>query len=169
MTATQQENAVPNDGENTETSSERRPTCSVSAGRLQHDRGDINASYSADRIASGQPVRKPFQHDGTLWVCTGISGSGLTASGSTEHEAYRLIPVRAFEGKPTSYSERTGTADAAETARHDPKGFYHGIVVKFTGEALVLRGPPLRFVPSNAPLRPGADPEPPEPEQLGLF
>lgn len=169
MTATQQENGVPNDGENTETSSERRPTCSVSAARLQHDRGDINASYSADRIAYGQPVRKPFQHDRTLWVCTSITGSGLTASGSTEHEAYRLIPVRAFEGKPTSYSERTGTADAAETARHDRKGFYHGMVVKLAGEALVLRGPPLRFVPSNAPLRPGADPEPPEPEQLGLF
>jgi hypothetical protein len=169
MTATQHLNAVPNDGENTETSSERRTTCSVSAARLRHDRGDINASYSADRIASGQPVRKPFQHDGALWVCTGITGSGLTASGSTEHEAYRVVPVRAFEGKPASYSERTGTADSAEAARHDPKGFYHGMVVKLAGEALVLRGPPMRFVASNAPLRPGADPEPPEPEQLGLF
>jgi len=169
MTATQQANGVPYDADNTETPPERSPNCAVHAARLQHDRGDINASYSADRIASGLPVRKPFQHDGTLWVCTSITGSGLTASGSTEHEAYRLIPVRAFDGKPTSYSEKTGTADAAEAARSDPKGFYHGMVVKLAGEAHVLRGPPLKFVPSNAPSRPGADPEPREPEQLGLF
>ena len=65
-----------------------RPTCAVNGTRLQFDRGDISESYSADRIASGQPVRKPFQHDGGLWICTGITGSGLTVSGNTEHEAY---------------------------------------------------------------------------------
>jgi len=147
----------------------------LTSGKFDHGRnrdigeGDINASYSADRIASGETIRKPFQHDGSLWVCTSITGAGLTASGSTEHEAYRLLPARLFNGTPTTYSARTSTGDAAEAARHDPNGFYHGVAVKFAREAFVLCGPPQRFVPANSPARPGHEPEPPEPEQLGLF
>jgi len=166
MTQLRQPDAVPNDDSNAELA---RPTCAVNAARLQHDKGDINASYSADRIASGQPVRKPFQNDGSLWVCTSITGSGLTVSGSTEHEAHRLISERIFEGKPTTYRTRISSGELAEVARNDRNGFYHGITVKFGRESFVLCGPPLRFVPANSPARPGADPEPPEPVQLGLF
>jgi len=166
MTQLQQADEVPNDDSNTELA---RPTCAVNAARLQHDKGDINASYSADRIASGQPVRKPFRHDGSLWVCTSITGSGLTVSGSTEHEAYRLIPERLFEGKPPTYRTRIRTGELAEAARNDPNGFYHAVAVKCGRESFVLCGPPLRFVPANSPARPGADLEPTEPVQLGLF
>lgn len=34
--------------------------------------GDIHASYSADRIAMSNAVRRPFQHAGARWVCVGI-------------------------------------------------------------------------------------------------
>ncbi len=147
----------------------------LASGRFDHGRnrdigeGDINASYSADRIASAEPIRKPFQHDGSLWICTSVTSTGLTASGSTEHEAYRLLPARLFNGTPTTYSAKTSTVAAAEAARNDPNGFYHGVAVKFAREAFILCGPPLRFIPANAPSRPGAAPERPEPEQLALF
>jgi hypothetical protein len=153
----------------TEEPTEPHPTCAVRAARLEHDRGDINDSYSADRIASGQPIRKPFQHDGGLWICTSITGSGLTVSGSTEHEAYRIMPERAFTGTPTTYGEKIGTGEAAEAARKDPNGFYHGIAVKHGRETFVLCGPPLSFVPEEAPTRPDWEPDGPEPLQLSLF
>jgi hypothetical protein len=140
----------------TEKPFEQRPTCAVNSTRLQYDSGDISESYSADRIASGRPVRKPFQHDGELWICTSITGPGLTVSGDTEHEAYRLIPERMFSGTPTTYAARTGTFEMAETARNDPSGFYHGVAVKYGRDMFVLSGPPLRVVPeevATAPLQ----------------
>jgi len=144
-------------------------TRAVSAARLQYDGGDINVSYSADRIASGQPVRRPFRHDGAFWICTSITGSGLTASGSTEHEAYRLVPARLFTGTPTTYGARTGNFDLAEAARNDPNGFYHGLIAKLGREMFVLSGPPLRFVPIEIPARPDAEQDSPGPSQLSLF
>ena len=143
----------------TEEPVEQRPTCAVNGTRLQYDSGDISESYSADRIASGQPVRRPFQHDGLLWICTSITGSGLTVSGNTEHEAYRLIPEHMFSGAPTTYAARTGTFEAAETARTDPEGFYHGVTVRHGRETFVLCGPPLRFVAEEvATLRNRSEP-----------
>jgi hypothetical protein len=118
-----------------------------------------DASYSADRIAYGKPVRTPFLHNGEIWVCTGISGSALTESGATEHEAYRIVPAALFDGTATTYSDRTGTAEAAEAGRNDPLGFYHGIAASHSGETFVLCGPPVRF----------AAEEEQEPAQLSLF
>ena len=65
--------------------------------------GDIHASYSADVIASNGRVRKPFTWKGDLYVCTSITGSALTGSGMSEHEAYRMVPMKLFTGtsKPT--------------------------------------------------------------------
>jgi hypothetical protein len=131
---------------------------------------DIKEAYSADRIASGQPVRKPFQHNGALWICTSITGSGLTASGSTEYEAYRLMPERLFDGMPTTYGTKIGTDEMADAARSDPTGFYHGVAVKYGREPFVLCGPPLRLVPEEVAPRPEAVPNAPaKPVQLSLF
>lgn len=132
----------------TEMPTDQRATWAVNAARLQHGGGDINESYSADRIASGQPVQKPFQHDGASWICTSITGSGLTSSGSWEHEAYRILPERMFIGSPTTYGTRTRTFETAK-ARNDPNGFYHGVAVKHGRAPFVLCGPPLRFVPEE--------------------
>jgi hypothetical protein len=140
-----------------------RELCSVPAARLG-ERGDIDLSYSADLIATNERVRRPFQHLGEFWVCTSITGWGLTRSGYREHEAYRLTPERMFIGVPTTYRAKTGAADAAEAARNDPFGFYHGMAVKHGSEAFVLSGPPVRFI---GPSRP--EPESPEPMQLTLF
>ena len=49
--------------------------------------GDISASYSADRIGSEEPVRKPFCWQGGLWVCVSIAGR----VGELRAEAYRLV------------------------------------------------------------------------------
>lgn len=144
----------------------QRELCPVPAVRLAN-RGDINRSYSADLIATSGRVRKPFSHLSKLWVCTSISGSGLTQSGDREHEAYRLAPEHMFIGLPTTYRAKTGTAEAAEAARNDPYGFYHGVAVRHGSEAFIMSGPPLRFVEDNAPSRP--KPNTPEPTQLKLF
>ena len=153
----------------TEKPVEQRPMCALNATRLHYDSGDISESYSADRIASGQPVRKPFQHDGALWICTSITGSGLTVSGTTEHEAYRIMPERMFTGTPTTYGTKIGTDDTAEAARNDPDGFYHGVTVKHGHETFVLCGPPLRFVPEEVATPPEQGRKAPGPLQLDLF
>lgn len=111
--------------------------------------GDIHASYSADRIGMGQPVRKPFTWKGASWVCVSFRYDG----GEVFAETYRLVLPLAFEGAPASYHAKT--ADG-ETARADPNGFYHGMSVRHAGQDYVLCGPPLVFVPG-------------ETEQLSLF
>ena len=150
----------------------------VDARRLQygtwsHDKereentGDIRGSYSADIIAMEGRVRKPFEWRGSLCICTGSAGSALTGSGREEHEAYLLVPLRMFEGTPTTYREKTGTADAAEAARNDPLGFYNAMAVVCGKEKYVLCGPELRFVAIREPGRP--DSQPATPSQLNLF
>lgn len=110
--------------------------------------GDISASYSADRIGMGQPVRKPFTWQGGLWVCVGKDHRN---GGSAE--AYRLMHPMMYDGLPVTYAGKTRDGDAA---RADPKGFYHGMIVKHAGAAFVLCGPPATFVPGQT-------------EQLSLF
>jgi hypothetical protein len=144
----------------------KRELCSVPAARLD-ERGDIYRSYSADLIATSGRVRKPFSHLGQFWICTSISGKSLTESGDREHESYRLAPESAFVGMPPNYDIRTGTAPAAEAARNDPYGFYHGIAVTHGSEAFVMCGPPLRFIADKTPSRP--KPDAAEPMQLKLF
>jgi|SRR5579872_2143014 len=107
--------------------------------------GDIAASYSADRIGMGEPLRKPFEWKGSLWVC--VSRRGDSA------EAYRLMHPQAFSGTPLTYREKAMDGDAA---RNDPNGFYHGMLVKHAGKPFVLSGPPALLVPG-------------EPEQMDLF
>lgn|GEM_PF-1099491 len=104
--------------------------------------GDIRASYSADRIGLGKPVRRPFIFRGRPWVCTGcVGGVSLTA------QAYQLISQKAFVGQPQSYSEKTRDAAAA---RSDPRGFYHGIMTQHRGKPCVLSGPPASFIAGAA-------------------
>jgi hypothetical protein len=112
--------------------------------------GDINASYSADRIGMGQPIRRPFAWRGGLWVYVGGSSRGKATISA---EAYRLTHPSVFDGELTTYREKTMDGDAA---RGDPKGFYHGMSVKHGGADFVLCGPPVTFIPGQT-------------EQLSLF
>lgn len=101
--------------------------------------GDISASYSADRIGMGRPVRKPFEYRGSFWLCIGSGRrEGIEAA-----EAYRLVSAQRFIGTPTNYREKLVDSDAA---RADPDGFYHGMTVKHAGQAMVLCGPPVQFI-----------------------
>ncbi len=97
--------------------------------------GDIRASYSADRIGMGQPIRKPFRYSDELWVCV---GTGLAGA-----EAYRLVHPSLYSGTPHSYHDRCRDGDRA---RGDRAGFYDGIVVRHSGRELVMAGPPVTFV-----------------------
>lgn len=103
--------------------------------------GDIPASYSGDRIALGQPVRKPFRLGRELWLTIALSNHGASA--------YRLCPMRVFNGTPTTYRDKSGTAECVEAARNDPDGFYHRMTVKHGGEEFVLCGPEVQFVASQ--------------------
>lgn len=111
--------------------------------------GDIAASYSAERIGMNQPVRKPFNWKGSLWVCVSMT----FLSGSRSAEAYRLTRKELFNGTPVTYADKTADADAA---RADPNGFYHGMTVRHGGQTFVLCGPPATLVPGAS-------------EQLDLF
>jgi hypothetical protein len=104
--------------------------------------GDISASYSADRIGMGEPVRKPFEWNGGLWVCVGIRH----CSGQEIAEAYRLVHPQMYDGRPLTYAARFMNAEAA---RADPAGFYHGMSAKHGGAAYVLCGPPVTFAPGE--------------------
>jgi hypothetical protein len=101
-------------------------------------------------------------------VCTGISGAGLTESGTQEHEAYRIVTARMFTGTMKSYREKTARAEDVETERNDPIGFYHGMTIMHGGEKLILCVPPIRFTAEKSPERPnGGSSE--ESMQLTLF
>jgi len=97
--------------------------------------GDIRASYSADRIGMGQPIRKPFRYCGELWVCVG--------TGPSDAEAYRLLHSSLYDGTARSYHDRCRDGDRA---RVDQAGFYDGIIVRHAGRELVMAGPPTTFV-----------------------
>lgn len=97
--------------------------------------GDIRASYSADRIGMGQPVRKPFRYAGELWVCVGSGPAGA--------EAYRLVHPSIYGGAARSYHDRCRDGDRT---RCNPAGFYDGITVRHAGRELVMAGPPATFV-----------------------
>lgn len=105
------------------------------ASEKQIGEGDIRASYSADRIGMGQPIRKPFRYCGELWTCVGTSPSGA--------EAYRLVQRSVYGGTARSYYDRCRDGDRA---RSDQAGFYDGISVRYAGLELVMAGPPVTFV-----------------------
>lgn len=105
------------------------------ASEKQIGEGDIRASYSADRIGMGQPIRKPFRYGGELWVCVGTGPSGA--------EAYRLVHTSVYRGTARSYHERCSDGDRA---RGDEAGFYDGITVRHAGREFVMAGPPATFV-----------------------
>jgi hypothetical protein len=100
--------------------------------------GDIPASYSGDCIAMGQPVRKPFRMDGEMWVTIALCNHGA--------RAYRLCPLRIFNGIPTNYRHKTGSAELADAARNDPNGFYDRMTVRHGGLEFVLCGPEVQIV-----------------------
>lgn len=116
----------------------------LQSGSWSHDlnrtigEGDIAASYSADRIGMGKPIRRPFLHEGARWVCVGRRGD-------REATTYRLIHEAQFEGVSMSYTQKTH-AECIDDARSDPMGFYHGMLVRAGQEQLVLCGPPVRFI-----------------------
>ena len=111
--------------------------------------GDIFASYSADKIAYGQSLRRPFEWQGSLWVNVGNAiGSGIDSA-----QAYRLVSPEQFDGQPVSYAQKVIDGDAART---DANGFYHSMIVYRGGHSLVLCGPPVIFIPGQS-------------EQLDLF
>jgi len=107
--------------------------------------GDVAASYSADRIAEGKPIRKPFEWRGETWVKT--SGCGDSAT------VYRVVDPGLFPGAAKTYDERVSDGDAS---RADPNGFDHCVTVRYGKRDWVLCGPPVVLVPGKT-------------EQLELF
>ena len=104
--------------------------------------GDIVGSYSGDRICEGRPIRPPFHWRGGMWAC--VSTWGNLAS------AYRLTPLASYTADATTYSTRVGASlEAAEAARNDPNGFYHGVTVTHGGQSFVMTGPEVTFAPGD--------------------
>lgn len=120
----------------------------LSAGRRCHKadktlgEGDIHASYSADRIGMGKPVRRPFIWKNAPHVCVSMRHCGDTVCA----EAYRLVHASQFGAAPTSYAQKLTDPDAA---RADPQGFYHGMAVSCGSNTLILCGPPVLFAPGK--------------------
>ena len=146
--------------------SNRLAFCDWSSGTCRGE-GDIHASYSADRIAEGKPIRKPFEFDGSLWVCVSAAGKELTGSGDHELKAYRLMPPQVFKGESTTYAGRCNVNDG-DDARNDPMGFYNGVRISCGCQAYILNGPPEVFIAGTEPERPARISKP-EAGQLSLF
>ena len=106
------------------------PPCTKTLGEA-----DISASYSADRIAYSQPVRKPFSWRGGLWISV---GTGHRPGEPFSAEAYRLAHPSMFSGTQVTYAQKTADAEAA---RADPNGFYHGMSVKHAGAVCLIMSP----------------------------
>ena len=75
----------------------------------QIGKGDISGSYSADRIGMGKPVRKPFLWKGAPHVCVGMRYHGETMAA----EAYRLVPLRLFDGEANDLCRKAQTTRRA--------------------------------------------------------
>lgn len=120
----------------------------LASGRWDHKlnrqigQGDIYASYSAERIAYGQPVRRPFIWKGALRISVG----NAIPHGPDSAQTYRLGLPEQLGVTPQTYREKTLTGEAA---RRDPNGFYHGMLVRHGGRDMVLIGPPVVFVPGE--------------------
>jgi len=130
--------------EDGDTAGEERQIIYVDPSRLEHKywkgkliQGDIDASYSADRIAvpGKEKIKKPFEHDGVLYICT---GSGYF-DGEPEADAWRVVPKAEYQGETRSYGGGV-------------RG-YEGILVKQGRDEYVLTGPKVIFRPNTA--RPG--------------
>jgi len=95
-------------------------------------RGDINAAYSADRIAM-QGTCKTFVHDGELYTNVG---------GCLGCKAYRLVERKHYRGElqPHKYGERDRTEMWA-----DELGTYNGLLVKSGKTQYVMVGPEIHF------------------------
>ena len=96
-------------------------------------RGDIVGAYSADKIAFDEPVRRPFKWQGAGWIAVSIDYRDSTV------EAHKLVAPGAFQGTPVTYAKKVGRD--GEAARHDPRGFYHGMLVKRGSGFVVVSGP----------------------------
>lgn len=116
--------------------------------------GDINASYSADKIPEGK-IRRPFKFEGSLWITVSLSG----LHGLDEASAYRIVQEKSFPRPTTTYAIKTRQGDEC---RADSNGFYDAMAIACGSERYVLAGPPVRFVAER-------EPSPPEPSQLSLF
>jgi hypothetical protein len=129
--------------------------------------GDIMGSFSADRIAEGKPVRKPFQFQDSLWVCTGAFWSGEAIS-KDEAYAYRLVPKESFNGNAGSYEEMSlKEYDPDAPPIENPAGLYDGMIVRFRSKDCVLCGPETTF--KVDPEQSGTGAEPGREVQLKLF
>lgn len=109
----------------------------------------VRDSYSGDTIADSKTVRKPFKHEGRFYVSTGgVSGGNSIPC----EEAYELVGRQDFSGEAKWYGQklREVTTDDEEEwsaqRRAQPRGFYHGMLVKRGKSEWVLVGPPLVFV-----------------------
>ncbi len=89
--------------------------------------------------------------NGDLYVCTSITGSGLTESGTQEHEAYRMVPEKMFTGTTKTYGQKNRQGRRCRGSSNDPNGFYHGMTIKHGAEIFVLCGPPIRFTAETSP------------------
>ena len=129
---------------------------SPNSGLFGESRIDYDAaanSYSADTIGMNSKVRRPFEMDGSLWVCTGSVGSFTRL---TSIEIYKLTPARDFDGTPTSYRNKIDI-DGGYSARADPMGFYHGMTVQHSGKDYVLTGPEYELLSEPVQVRARAD------------
>jgi hypothetical protein len=100
----------------------------------------VEASYSGDSIAKKTPkVKKPFTYNGSLWIYTVGDGS--------EYRCYALMPWAGYTGEIRTYTVPEGREheEYYQSLRHDPNGFYNGMIVKWGKEDYVLVGPEVIF------------------------
>lgn len=113
-----------------------------SNGRLLQKAGDIDISYSADRIGMGRSIATPFLFRDRAWVCVGLYGEGR----DRRAVAYQLVLPEVLGEECIEYETR---AQGAHGDAPHQLGYYHGVLVRHQGRAFALAGPPAVFMPSD--------------------
>jgi len=98
---------------------------------------EVNKTYSAQAIAEGKPIKKPFAFLGKNYVS--IGGHGIP--GRPGEICYQVIEKEAFSGKALPYKEH----NKDESTLNNPNGSYHSMLVKYDKRDYVLSGPPITF------------------------
>jgi DNA repair exonuclease SbcCD nuclease subunit len=100
----------------------------------------IQKSYSLQEVIDPDKgtIKDPFMYNQEPYVCIAQS---LPEEHVTKFKCYKLTYPDDFEGEAKPY-----TAVLPEEHAKSPKGFYHGVLVNWLKEPVVLEGPEVTFV-----------------------
>ena len=101
----------------------------------------MEASYSADIIASSNRIHRPVWYAGRLWIAVGVVYRGGSVEEVSCHE---VVPLALYRGDIEPWREWHYRED------HRPEDYYPGRIVKYGGQEYVMCRQELIATPGDA-------------------